>query len=109
MECSSDSTLSTVHAEWGANDQDRDRARLHHGPDWNHGRSNDSVWVVNRDNGTVTVFDADTGEELTKAPVLVGADELSGTHDLVVSKRLRKAFIVNETERTVSVTIGIDA
>ena len=73
------------------------------GPDWNHDRSDDSVWVVNRDKGPVTVFDADTGEALTKAPVLVGASESSGTHDLIVSTRLRKAFIVNETERTVSV------
>ena len=57
------STLPTVHAERGAHDQDRDRARLLHGPDWNHDRSDDSVWVVNRDKGTVTVFDADTGED----------------------------------------------
>ena len=97
------STLPTVHAQWGTHDQDRDRARLHHGPDWNHGRSDDSVWIVNRDKGTVTVFDADTGEVLTDAPVLVGLTDKSGTHDLVVSKRLRKAFIVNETEKTVSV------
>ena len=86
-----------------AHGQDRDRACLLRGPDWNHDRSDDSVWVVNRDKGTVTVFDADTGEVLTSAPVLVGLDEKSGTHDLVVSKRLRKAFIVNETEKTVSV------
>ena len=97
------STVPTVHAERSAHDQDRDRARLLRGPDWNHDRSDDSVWVVNRDKGTVTVFDADTGEVLTSAPVLVGLDEKSGTHDLVVSKRLRKAFIVNETEKTVSV------
>ena len=97
------STLPTVHAERGAHDQDRDRARLLHGPDWNHDRTDDSVWVVNRDKGTVTVFDADTGEILTAAPVLVGLNDLSGTHDLVVSKRVRKAFIVNETEKNVSV------
>ena len=97
------STLPTVHAGRSAHGQDRDRARLLRGPDWNHDRSDDSVWVVNRDKGTVTVFDADTGEVLTSAPVLVGLDEKSGTHDLVVSKRLRKAFIVNETEKTVSV------
>ena len=97
------STLPTVHAERGSHDEDRDRPRLLRGPDWNHDRSDDSVWVVNRDKGTVTVFDADTGEVLTEAPVLVGLTDKSGTHDLVVSKRLRKAFIVNETEKTVSV------
>ena len=75
------STVGALDAEWSAHDQDRDRPRLLRGPDWNHERSDDSVWVVNRDKGTVTVFDADTGEVLTSAPVLVGLDERSGTHD----------------------------
>ena len=59
----------------------------------------DTVWVTNRDQGTLTVFDADTGEVETPIPITVGA----GAHDLVVSRRAGKAFVINETDNTVSV------
>ena len=71
-------SLTSVSAHWG------------HGP-W----KGDSIWVANRDQGTVTVFDADTGEVVKPSPVTVGA----GVHDLVVSHRTRKAFVTNDADR----------
>src|SRR5262245_30610174 len=46
-------------------------------------RERDAVWVVNRDQGTVTVFDAATGEPTSDSPFLVGP----GVHDIVSSPR----------------------
>jgi DNA-binding beta-propeller fold protein YncE len=55
-----------------------------------------SVWVVNRDRGELTVFDAGTGDVLeTRA---VGA----GAHDICISERARKAYITAETDNVVT-------
>jgi len=70
-------SLTSVSAHWG------------HGP-W----KGDSIWVVNRDQGTLTVFDADTGKVLAPSPITVGA----GVHDLVVSHQTRKAFVTNDAD-----------
>ncbi len=52
---------------------------------------NGSVWVVNRDRGELTVFDAETGRVVTT--MLVGA----GAHDICISEQAGKAFITAET------------
>jgi YVTN family beta-propeller protein len=64
-----------------------------------YSQKGDSIWVTNRDQGTLAVFDASTGEALAPTPIFVGL----GAHDLVVSRRTHRAFVVNETENTVSV------
>jgi DNA-binding beta-propeller fold protein YncE len=63
-----------------------------HGDDSRKG----SVWVVNRDRGELTVFDAETGRPL--ATTLVGA----GAHDICISERARKAYITAETINAVT-------
>ena len=70
-------SLTSISAHWG------------HGP-W----QGDSIWVTNRDQGTLTVFDADTGKVLKPSPITVGP----GVHDLVVSRRTRKAFVTNDAD-----------
>ena len=71
-------SLTSVSAHWG------------HGP-W----KGDSIWVANRDQGTLTVFDADTGNVVKPSPITVGP----GVHDLVVSRRMRKVFVTNDADR----------
>lgn len=70
-------SLTSVSAHWG------------HGP-W----KGDSIWVANRDQGTLTVFDTDTGKVVKPSPITVGA----GVHDLVVSHRTHKAFVTNDAD-----------
>ena len=61
--------------------------------DRGHGHwGDDTIWVTNRDTGTVAVFDAFTGELKTKEPIFVGA----GAHDVVVSEHARKAYVTAE-------------
>jgi DNA-binding beta-propeller fold protein YncE len=67
------------------------------------GSKHDTIWVTNRDQGTLMVFDAETGEARTPVPVQIGTGLGMGTHDLVVSRRTRKAFLINETVNTVTV------
>jgi DNA-binding beta-propeller fold protein YncE len=55
-----------------------------------------SVWVVNRDLGELTVFDAETGRVITKLPVGAGA------HDICISEQARKAYIAAETINAVT-------
>jgi hypothetical protein len=55
-----------------------------------------TVWVVNRDLGELTIFDARTGEVLKQ--IAVGA----GAHDICISERARKAYITAETINTVT-------
>jgi len=55
-----------------------------------------SVWVVNRDRGELTVFDARTGA--VAATLFVGA----GAHDICISERARKAYITAETDNAVT-------
>lgn len=54
-------------------------------------RRKGSVWVVNRDRGELTIFDAESGKVVTT--LLVGA----GAHDICISERARKAYITAET------------
>ena len=56
-----------------------------------------SVWVVNRDRGEVTIFDAASGAP--KATVATGA----GAHDVAISRRTQQAYVTNEFDNTVSV------
>jgi DNA-binding beta-propeller fold protein YncE len=56
-----------------------------------------SVWVVNRDRGEVTIFDAASGAP--KATVRTGA----GAHDVALSRRTHQAYVTNEFDNTVSV------
>jgi DNA-binding beta-propeller fold protein YncE len=56
-----------------------------------------SLWVVNRDKGEVTIFDAATG--IPRATLATGA----GAHEVALSKRTRQAYVTNEFEDTLSV------
>lgn len=56
-----------------------------------------TVWVVNRDAGEVTVFDAATGAVEATLPTGPGA------HEVAISRRTRQAYVTNEFENTVSV------
>jgi DNA-binding beta-propeller fold protein YncE len=58
-------------------------------------RAKDQVWVTNRDQGTIMVFDAVSGAAVTPEPVSVGA----GVHDIVVSSRAGKAFVSDDASR----------
>jgi hypothetical protein len=62
---------------------------------WN----DDTIWVTNRDKGTVAVFDALTGALKTDIPIEVG----TGAHDVVVSKRAGKAYVTAEGIDAISV------
>jgi DNA-binding beta-propeller fold protein YncE len=61
-----------------------------------HGRSG-AVWVVNRDKGEVTIFDARSGRPLATRPTGAGA------HEVAISNDVDKAYITNENENTVSI------
>ena len=56
-----------------------------------------TVWVVNRDKGEVTVFDAKSGLPLATRPAGAGA------HEVAISNDVDKAYITNENENTVSI------
>lgn len=56
-----------------------------------------SVWVVNRDAGEVTVFDAASGDPVTTVPTGPGA------HEVTISRRTRQAYVTNEGENTISI------
>jgi YVTN family beta-propeller protein len=58
-------------------------------------REPDTVWVVNRDQGTVMVFDAASGDPVTPTPVAVGP----GLHDIVASPRTGTVFITDDASR----------
>jgi DNA-binding beta-propeller fold protein YncE len=60
-----------------------------------HRRTKDQVWVTNRDQGTIMVFDAVSGDAVTPEPVLVGP----GVHDIVVSSLTRQAFVSDDASR----------
>ena len=62
------------------------------------GNRKGTVWVVNRDQGTLMVFDADSGEPLIPKAKLVGR----GAHDICISERSRKAYITAEADNVVS-------
>ena len=66
-------------------------------------RTRDTVWVTNRDLGTLMVFDALTGDAVTPVPITIGTGIGMGTHDLVVSRRAGRAFLMNETVNSVTV------
>jgi DNA-binding beta-propeller fold protein YncE len=56
-----------------------------------------TVWVVNRDAGEVTVFDAASGNP--EATVATGP----GAHEVAISRRTRQAYVTNEFENTISI------
>ena len=56
-----------------------------------------SVWVVNRDRGELTIFDAATGA--ARATIPTGA----GAHEVAISRRARQAYVTNETAGTISI------
>ncbi len=61
------------------------------------GPRNGSVWVVNRDRGEVTIFDASSGRPLATRPTGAGA------HEVAIASDADEAYITNENENTVSV------
>ena len=63
------------------------------------GKRKGTVWVVNRDQGTLMVFDADSGATLLPQPMPVGR----GAHDICISERTGKAYIAAETDNAVTV------
>src|SRR4249919_499852 len=56
-----------------------------------------NVWVVNRDAGEVTIFDAASGDVEATVPTGPGA------HEVAISRRTRQAYVTNEFENTISV------
>jgi YVTN family beta-propeller protein len=56
-----------------------------------------SVWVVNRDAGEVTIFDAASGDAEATVPTGPGA------HEVAISRRTRQAYVTNEFENTISI------
>ena len=56
-----------------------------------------AVWVVNREAGEVSIFDAGTGEVLARQPTGAGA------HDVAISDDAHRAYITNENEDTISI------
>src|SRR5688572_5338526 len=62
------------------------------------GNRKGTVWVVNRDQGTLMVFDADSGEPLIPKAKFVGR----GAHDICISEQSGKAYITAETDNVVS-------
>lgn len=56
-----------------------------------------SVWVVNRDKGEVTIFDAAAGTARSTIATSAGA------HDVALSHRTRRAYVTNELDNSVSV------
>ena len=66
-----------------------------------------SVWVVNRDQGSLTIFDAATGDVMGQVEG-VGL----GAHDVCLAERAGKAFVTAETANAVTVvdlrTLAVD-
>ena len=62
------------------------------------GNRKGTVWVVNRDQGTLMVFDADSGAPLLPKALPVGR----GAHDICISERSGKAYITAETDNVVT-------
>jgi hypothetical protein len=66
-----------------------------------------TVWVVNRDLGQLTIFDAGSGDAWD--PIPVGA----GAHDICISEHAGKAYIMAETINSVTTvdtrTLEVDA
>lgn len=58
-------------------------------------RERDTVWVANRDQGTVMVFDAATGQPAISSPIDVGP----GAHDIVASPRTATVFVSDDASR----------
>jgi DNA-binding beta-propeller fold protein YncE len=58
-------------------------------------RERETIWVANRDQGTVMVFDAVTGKAAIPAPIVVGP----GVHDIVASPRTGTVFISDDASR----------
>ena len=56
-----------------------------------------AVWVVNRDSGEVTIFDAASGAPLATIPTGAGA------HEVAISRRAHEAYVTNELEDTISI------
>ena len=56
-------------------------------------RDRDTVWVANRDLGTVAVFDAASGDLVELIP------DLPGVHDIGVSHRTGKVFVSDDASR----------
>jgi DNA-binding beta-propeller fold protein YncE len=69
-----------------------DRVERHQG-DGGHG----SVWVLNRDLGELTIFDARSGNPMRQ--LAVGA----GAHDICISEQARRAYITAEPLNSVTV------
>ena len=60
-----------------------------------------TVWVVNRDAGELTIFDAQSGRPLERLQVGAGA------HDVCIAERAQKAYIAAETiDRVTVVDLG---
>lgn len=68
-----------------------------HEPRRDH-RPKGSVWVVNRDQGSLTVFDAATGKVLGE--VMAAG---TGAHDICIVERAGKAFITAEAANLVTI------
>jgi DNA-binding beta-propeller fold protein YncE len=66
------------------------------GPRHNDEGRQGSVWVVNRDLGELTVFDARSGNPVARVPVGAGA------HDICISEYSRKAYVAAEAINTVT-------
>jgi DNA-binding beta-propeller fold protein YncE len=60
-----------------------------------HHRERDTIWVANRDQGTVMVFDAATGKPAISSPIDVGP----GAHDIVASPRTATVFVSDDASR----------
>ncbi len=70
--------------------------RADHGKNEGDKHRKGTVWVVNRDLGELTIFDADSGTPLKSLPVGAGA------HDICISERAGKAYITAESINAVT-------
>lgn len=68
-------------------------------PGRGHHDNGDTVWVVNRDRGTLTIFDAATGRLRADTPVSAGPSP----HDIVVSARADRVYVTNDPGNEISV------
>ncbi len=68
-------------------------------PGGGHHNKGDTIWVVNRDLDTLTIFDAATGELRTPTPVFAGPSP----HDIVVSGRADRVYVTNDPGNEISV------
>ena len=62
------------------------------------GNRKGTVWVVNRDQGSLMVFDADSGASLLPKALAVGR----GAHDICISELSGKAYVTAETDHVVA-------